>query len=271
MLPRGQTLNIPAEALVTFRLEQPLQLGVADNGYYRDGHHYHNSNGGYDPNARGYGNPQPSVVTCSSYGRRVYCAADTSGGVRLVSQSNGRCRQGSTWGYDARGIWVDRGCRGQFEVSSNAPPAYNSGYGSSTIACASDNGLRNYCTADTRNGVRLTRQLSGAPCQEGSTWGYDARGVWVDRGCRAEFDLSGGASNNVGNGGGNYNSGPITCSSNDGYRNYCTADTRGGVRLVRQLSGSPCQEGSTWGYDARGIWVDRGCRAEFDLANPGRR
>jgi len=114
---------------------------------------------------------------------------------------------------------------------------------------------------------RLMRQLGGSPCQEGSTWGYDSRGIWVDRGCRAEFDLSGGVSNNSGN----YNSSAITCSSNDGYRNYCTADTRGGVRLARQLSGSPCEEGSTWGYDSRGIWVDRGCRAEFTVANPGRR
>ena len=55
----------------------------------------------------------------------------------------------------------------------------------------------------------------------------------------------------------------ITCASDDGRRVYCDADTRRGVRLVRQISGSPCQEGSTWGYDARGIWVDRGCRAEF--------
>ena len=61
----------------------------------------------------------------------------------------------------------------------------------------------------------------------------------------------------------------ISCSSDDGRRAYCDADTRGGVRLVRQLSGSPCEQGSTWGYDSRSIWVDRGCRAEFDLAGGG--
>jgi hypothetical protein len=64
-------------------------------------------------------------------------------------------------------------------------------------------------------------------------------------------------------------SGTITCASDDGRRVYCEADTRGGVRLVRQISGSTCQEGSTWGYDARGIWVDRGCRAEFDVSGGG--
>lgn len=55
----------------------------------------------------------------------------------------------------------------------------------------------------------------------------------------------------------------IVCSSNHGDRVYCDADTRNGVMLVRQISGSPCDQGRTWGYDRRGIWVDRGCRAEF--------
>ena len=49
----------------------------------------------------------------------------------------------------------------------------------------------------------------------------------------------------------------VTCSSDDGQRTYCDADTRGGVRLTRQLSGSACQQGSTWGSDSRGIWVAR--------------
>ncbi|MBZ5608981.1 MAG: DUF3011 domain-containing protein [Acidobacteriia bacterium] len=56
----------------------------------------------------------------------------------------------------------------------------------------------------------------------------------------------------------------ITCSSNHGERVYCDADTRDrDVRMVRQISGSPCRQGETWGWDQRGIWVDRGCRAEF--------
>ncbi|HKX33415.1 MAG TPA: DUF3011 domain-containing protein, partial [Blastocatellia bacterium] len=50
----------------------------------------------------------------------------------------------------------------------------------------------------------------------------------------------------------------IYCASDDGRRHYCDADTRGGVRLVNQRSGSPCTYGRSWGYDRRGIWVDRG-------------
>src|SRR5690348_9983667 len=44
------------------------------------------------------------------------------------------------------------------------------------------------------------------------------------------------------------------CASDDGRRHYCNADTRGGVRLVRQRSGSSCVQGRSWGYDRRGVW-----------------
>jgi hypothetical protein len=132
-----------------------------------------------------------------------------------------------------------------------------------SITCSSENGKRNYCPVDTRGGVRLVRQRSGSPCQQGSTWGYDRRGIWVDRGCRADFVVNTGYRPGPGYGPGGPGGQTITCSSDDGGRKYCPADTRRGVQMVRQRSGSPCQQGSTWGYDRRGIWVDRGCRADF--------
>jgi hypothetical protein len=42
MLTRGRSLDIPAESILTFRLEQPLAVNVHDNGYQRNGRHYHN-------------------------------------------------------------------------------------------------------------------------------------------------------------------------------------------------------------------------------------
>jgi len=57
--------------------------------------------------------------------------------------------------------------------------------------------------------------------------------------------------------------GGLTCSSNDGDYHYCRADTQNQVQLVRQISGSRCEQGYSWGFDPRGIWVDRGCRAQF--------
>jgi hypothetical protein len=41
ILTRGKSVNVPAESLVTFRLEQPLQTGIADSGFSRNGQHYH--------------------------------------------------------------------------------------------------------------------------------------------------------------------------------------------------------------------------------------
>lgn len=163
---------------------------------------------------------------------------------------------GSAWGGTAggsqngrRGRIIDR--PGQFGNAGNA---------AARITCSSDSGNRVYCQADTSGGVRMVRQLSGSACNEGQTWGYDRRGVWVDRGCRAEFETGG---SQEGYSGGSSAS-RITCSSESGRRVRCNANTSGGVRLIRQLGGS-CVQNSTWGWDSNSIWVDRGCRAEFEV------
>jgi len=59
----------------------------------------------------------------------------------------------------------------------------------------------------------------------------------------------------------------VTCSSDNGRRQYCEADVRGSVRLVRQFSRAACRQNETWGYDSRGIWVDRGCGADFEVGH----
>jgi len=38
---RGQAVRVPRDAVVTFRLDRPLDIGVADRGVDRDGNHYH--------------------------------------------------------------------------------------------------------------------------------------------------------------------------------------------------------------------------------------
>ena len=199
---------------------------------------------------------------------RHYCEANTSRGVRLLRQrSDADCVYGRTWGYDERGIWVEGGCRADFQTAhgdgdedtNDAVPEVQA------IYCASDDMGRHSCWADTRGGVRLLRQRSEAQCLYGQTWGYDDRNIWVDRGCRADFQI-GGASAPA----------PVAsqpaaavaslyCPSDDMTWHACPADTRGGVRLLRQRSEAPCTYGQTWGYDDRNIWVDRGCRADFQI------
>lgn len=63
----------------------------------------------------------------------------------------------------------------------------------------------------------------------------------------------------------------ITCSSRDSQYTYCRVHTEDRVRLSHQLSSSECIEGDTWGYDRHGIWVDKGCRAEFAIGRSGYR
>ena len=145
------------------------------------------------------------------------------------------------------------------------------------IECGSEDYRYRHCEIDHRGQVRLIRQLSDSPCVEGKSWGYDRRGVWVDRGCAARFEVV--------RRGDDYRPGrpdrpsygrpesgrqeTVECRSEDYRYRHCSVDTRGPVRLVDQYSDSPCVEGRTWGHDRRGIWVDRGCAARFEIGRRG--
>jgi Protein of unknown function (DUF3011) len=246
--------------------------------------------------------PQRQIISCSSDDmKRNYCDADVRGGVQLVKQrSEAPCVFNRTWGFDNdRGIWVDRGCRADFQLGGDS----NGSDTSHNMYCASDDGHRNLCPADTRGGVQMVRKRSGASCDYGSSWGYDDRGVWVDRGCRADFQIGGGRGDRGGDrdrdkerdrdGDRNRDGdrdrdrdkdrdrdrssddgGPrdgdaavqvVSCSSDDMNRHECQVNTRGGVRLIRQRSEADCVLDRTWGYDRHSIWVDRGCRADFEV------
>jgi Protein of unknown function (DUF3011) len=129
------------------------------------------------------------------------------------------------------------------------------------LTCSSTGYRYEYCAANTQGRVLIVREVStGNLCHQGRGWGFDNNGIWVDKGCRAEFSYG----RDDGGGGSWGRSGTLTCNSN-GYRySYCNADTQGRVSLVREIStGNLCRQGSGWGYDDGGIWVDRGCRGEF--------
>ena len=191
-------------------------------------------------------------------------------------------------------------------------------YARDSIRCESYRGSQQFCRADTRDGVHLSRQYSRAPCRENDTWGYDRRGVWVANGCAAEFSLGrdnsdntagiligvlaagligaailnsndsnastsqyGGqpgqqyverddASNNYGNNFGYVppNSNVVRCESgmNSGVAR-CSARISRGVEIMQMVPGSfECKFKESWGYDQQGIWVSRGCRADFQVS-----
>ncbi|MGK3725519.1 DUF3011 domain-containing protein [Stenotrophomonas maltophilia] len=63
-------------------------------------------------------------------------------------------------------------------------------------------------------------------------------------------------------------SGVIRCESQNNRERVCNTGWRN-AQLVRQLSGSACDEGRTWGSRNGSIWVTNGCRAEFVEARGG--
>jgi len=241
----------------------------------------------------GYGG---DVIRCESTDGRTRECSTNGGRVVLERQhSQAACVEGRTWGYGRAGIWVSDGCRADFRVvgydgsyggnyngnygggyNGNYGGSYNGGYygnqgngygygNGSTVRCESNDGRVSRCSINGRGRAQLVRQVSRSACIEGRTWGSDSGSVWVSQGCRAEFTVARG---NYGGGGWNsgaygYGNQLFRCESNDGRVRECTANTRAGVQLVRQLSNAACIEGRTWGYGRNGIWVSQGCRAEF--------
>ena len=137
------------------------------------------------------------------------------------------------------------------------------GYGRA-VRCESEDNHTRHCDMDTRGGVYLSRRISDTPCIQGRNWGYDGRGVWVTGGCRGEFIA--GARHGPGDGPDYGGTGQVLrCESQDGRARHCNATVRHGVQLIRTLSDSACIHGRTWGWDRAGVWVDRGCRAEFSV------
>lgn len=226
------------------------------------------SNGGYDD----------GLIRCESRDGRTERCPTSGSEVQLVRQlSSNPCVRGRTWGSDSRSVWVSSGCRAEFRVDDRYGNPYGGGYGNNGSAYGHDDGAFRCESRDGRTErcnsyggrVQFVRQLSDRPCVRGQSWGSDSRGVWVSNGCRALFRADG----NNGNGGyggrpgnsGGYGSDTVRCESRDNRSQSCALSSgRGGtIRLLRQLSDKPCVENQTWGRSRTGVWVTKGCRAEF--------
>ena len=166
------------------------------------------------------------------------------------------------YGYPGSDYGYPQGNQGYPDYNPPGNGGYgNAGYG--TFRCESDNARTRHCDADTRGGVRMSRQLSDSPCIEGRSWGYDRSGVWVSQGCRAEFTVGAGGGYGPGYGEGPGYGQTVRCESQDKRQRRCNVSVGRGVDIVRQLSGTRCVQGQNWGWDRSGIWVTGGCRAEF--------
>jgi hypothetical protein len=224
------------------------------------------------------------TVSCSSRdGDRTECAADLRGYdlEDIKQESRAECNVGRNFGYDDRGVWVDNGCRGTFTFSPDDDRdqgARSFGYtdpglaGEKRVRCESKGARRAECSADLR-GYRFTdvRNLSRAECRIGRNFGYDDRGVWTSDGCRGEFVFMDNRSASRDDDDFDddrqvaASSGIVRCESRDGRTTVCPVDGAEDVQLVRTLSRAACDEGENWGVNRDGIWVDDGCRGEFEV------
>ncbi|MFD0738038.1 DUF3011 domain-containing protein [Lysobacter koreensis] len=204
------------------------------------------------------------MLSCESIGSQpTTCQADTRGGVRLARQlSRSACIEGQSWGATGDGIWVKDGCRAQFAIGYGGRAA-GSGYGTRVVRCDSSGNRWNHCAVDTSRGIELVRQLSDRACIRDRSWGVDERGIWVSGGCRAEFRMRTGRADRDDD---KPRAQIVRCESRVGRPTRCPVDTEGGVRLVRQLSKAACAKDQTWNFDSDGIWVERGCRADFEVS-----
>jgi ribosomal protein L37AE/L43A len=207
--------------------------------------------------------PNGTLLTCESINNvRHTCRINVANGIMLNRQiSKDACVRGKTWGTTRNndGVWVDAGCRAEFLVGNGAAPLTGT---AQTLICESIPNHTKRCAAPTANGVQMTRQISKHSCVLNRDWGWDNNGIWVKNGCRAEFTI-GSMMTPMSS-----SAFPmITCESAKGMNHRCVANTMNGVTLSRQLSDAGCVQGQTWGYDANGIWVSNGCRAEFTLGH----
>jgi hypothetical protein len=149
----------------------------------------------------------------SDDGRFTRCQVPWRDAELIRQESNSPCIRGQTWGVDRGGLWVDRGCRGQFVEMGRGyypppggyppggyppPPPAGGGWRPGPdwdreirFSCESADKRYQFCQVDVggRGQARLLRQLSGSPCEEGYSWGWNRAGVWVSKGCRGLFAI----------------------------------------------------------------------------------
>jgi hypothetical protein len=142
--------------------------------------------------AQGWGQP---AYCGSNDGRYARCPAPNWRNAQLVAQkSNARCDYGQSWGFERGYIWVNNGCRGEFVEARGGGwggppgPPPGPGYGGGRIRCESGGSSYRFCPVGIGRGdVRIVSQLSSARCDQDRSWGWRPDGIWVDRGCRADF------------------------------------------------------------------------------------
>jgi hypothetical protein len=210
---------------------------------------------------------QTGTVTCESRGNdREQCAIDRGARVELSRQvSDTPCRRNGNWGVGQEYIWVSGGCRAQFLVTAGSATGPTASAGATPMqlrACRSeaDRRLPTY-TYDQVSVEPVSRQGSVATVRwsAGSSAGLCTVAT-TGRIVRFTMNGAGGGYGDVETAG---NTTQLTCESKGTDREECRIPEGARVRLVRQISQSPCLLNDTYGTGQGYLWVAKGCRAEF--------
>ena len=216
-----------------------------------------------NPVGIGGGGATTRVVCESRYGRDE-CRIPAGARIRLLRQIGQQpCRLNDTYGLGPEYIWVDKGCRGEFEVAT----AGGEGAGSGRVVCASSLNTRRQCAIPPGAQARLVRQMSEVQCRTGQNWGVGPDYVWVTRGCSGEFEVTGGGGGPGAGGGTGIRR--VVCESRTAARVVCPVVGATAVRLVQQLSTNPCRLNQSFGVGLGHVWVSSGCRGQFEVALGG--
>jgi hypothetical protein len=202
----GSTIRVRNGCRATFRID-------ANNGW---------GTGGWDPNwngGGGAGDGRWQVVRCESWNYRDQrCPVNgVISNARMLRVLGGDCRDGATWRWDRRALYVRNGCRAEFEVMQGSSGwggggGWQGGGGGNwqggggnwqggggnwqgggnrpvtTLNCESWNYRQAQCAIPRGRQVRLARVLGGN-CVQGRSWGWEGSFIWVKDGCRASFDV----------------------------------------------------------------------------------
>lgn len=192
----------------------------------------------------------------SSVGGYNYCRTSTAGGVVLrVQHSRFGCHQNDTWGYDGGGIWVANGCSATFRTGrrdDDGDTAAKIGLGILALGVlgaladndnGDDDGYGNQPPPPPPQGY--PPYDPNYPPQGGG--GYPPQGGYPQGGYDDDDAYI------------------ITCESKSNKSRFCPVPIRNYAQLVQQRSRTACRFNKTWGYDQRGVWVKKGCRADFAI------
>ena len=96
----------------------------------------------------------PYTLRCESRSnKRTNCTIKTGAVVRLYRQeSKSACQQGYSWGQSGTRLWVDKGCRGVFDISpwSSQVPGFDTSREQARQACTNEAGKHRFSVLNTR-------------------------------------------------------------------------------------------------------------------------